>query len=84
MSDKEERKLLRFLLKNKDVFAWSSQNLEGVNRDIIEHKLEIDSKIKPKKKKLGKMSDEKVATIRAEVQRLLDAMVIREVKYPSG
>jgi len=29
------------------------------------------------------MSDDKVATVKAEVQRLLDAKVIREVKYPN-
>jgi len=29
------------------------------------------------------MSDDKVAAIKAEVQRLLDATVIREVKYPT-
>jgi len=29
------------------------------------------------------MSDDKVAVVKAEVQRLLDAKVIREVKYPT-
>jgi len=29
------------------------------------------------------MFDEKVAAVKAEVQRLLDAKVIREVKYPT-
>jgi len=29
------------------------------------------------------MSDDKVAAVKAEVQRLLDAKVIREVKYPT-
>ena len=79
----EECKLLVFLNKNKDVFAWSANDLRGVSRDIKEHKLDIDPKIKPKKQKLRKMSDDKVAAVKAEVQRLLDAKVIREVKYPT-
>jgi len=29
------------------------------------------------------MSDDKVTIVRADVQRLLDAKVIREVKYPT-
>jgi hypothetical protein len=29
------------------------------------------------------MSDDKVAAVKAEVQRLLDANIIREVKYPA-
>jgi hypothetical protein len=56
--------------------------LQGVDRDIIEHALETDEKIPPKKQKLRKMSEEKVKAVEAEVQRLQDAQVIREVKYP--
>jgi hypothetical protein len=67
---------------NKDVFAWSAKDLQGVVRDIIEHALETDEKITPKKQKLCKMSEEKVKAFEAEVQRLQAAKVIREVKYP--
>jgi hypothetical protein len=34
-NDKEER-LIQFLRNNQDVFAWSSADLKGVNRDIME------------------------------------------------
>jgi hypothetical protein len=56
--------------------------LQGVDRDIIEHALETDEKVAPKKQKLRKMSEEKVKAVEAEVQRLQDVKVIREVKYP--
>jgi hypothetical protein len=39
-------------------------------------------KITPKKQKLRKMFEEKVKAVEAEVQRLQDVKVIREVKYP--
>jgi hypothetical protein len=78
----EEKELIQFLNKNNDVFAWSAKDLQGVDRDIIEHALETDEKIAPKKQKLRKMSEEKVKAVEAEVQRLQDAKVIREVKYP--
>jgi SOS response regulatory protein OraA/RecX len=55
--------------------------LQGVDRDIIEHNLETDQKITSKKQKLRKMSEEKVMAVEAEVQRLQDAKVIREVLY---
>ena len=83
LEPEEEKELLEFLRKNQDVFAWSSSDLRGVSRDIIEHRLDINPNIKPKKQKLRKMADEKVAAVKAEVQRLLDANVIREVKYPT-
>ena len=49
----------------------------------MEHHLDIRPGVKPKKQKPRKMSDEKAAAVKAEVQRLLDAKVIREVKYPT-
>jgi hypothetical protein len=39
LSDEQEKTLLRFLFNNKDVFAWSANDLYGVNRDIIEHSM---------------------------------------------
>jgi hypothetical protein len=82
LNPEEEKELIQFLNKNKDVFAWSAKDLQGVDRDIIELALETDEKIAPKKQNLRKMSEEKVKAVEAEVQRLQDAKVIREVKYP--
>jgi hypothetical protein len=82
LSPEEEKELIQFLNKNKDVFTWSAKNLQGVDRDIIEHTLETDEKITLKKQKLRKMSEEKVKAVKAEVQRLQDAKVIKEVLYP--
>jgi hypothetical protein len=59
LSPEEEKELVQFLNKNKDVFAWSAKDLQGVDRDIIEHALETDERIPPKKQKLRKMSGKK-------------------------
>jgi hypothetical protein len=64
------------------MFAWSTSDLVGVNRDVIEHQLQVRTNTKPKKQKLRKMADEKIEAAKAEVQRLLDAGFIREVTYP--
>jgi hypothetical protein len=74
--------LLRFLFNNKDVFALSANDLYGVNRDVIEHSLNVDSSFRPRKQRLRKMSEDKVEGARNEVKRLLCVGVIREVKYP--
>jgi hypothetical protein len=50
----EEKELIQFLNKNKDVFAWSAKDLQGVDRVIIEHALETDEKIAPKNRNFGK------------------------------
>jgi hypothetical protein len=82
LSEEQEKTLLRFLFNNKDVFAWSANDLCGVNRDVIEHSLNVDPSFRPRKQRLRKMSEDKVEGARNEVKRLLSAGVIREVKYP--
>jgi hypothetical protein len=49
LSPEEENELVRFLNKNKDIFAWLAKDLQGVDKDIVEHTLETDEKIPPKK-----------------------------------
>jgi hypothetical protein len=82
LSEEQEKNLLRFLFNNKDVFAWSTKDLCGVNRDVIEHSLNVDPSFRPRKQRLWKMSDDKAEGARNEVKRLFSAGVIREVKYP--
>lgn len=81
LSQEEEENLINFLHSNNDVFAWSSNDLVGINRDIIEHKLDIDPSFRPKKQKLWKLSKDNAQAAKAELQRLLDAKVIREVQF---
>jgi hypothetical protein len=82
LSDEQEKTLLKFLFNNKDVFAQTANDLCGVNRDVIEHSLNVDPSFRPRKQRLRKMSDDKVEGARNEVKRLLSAGVIREVTYP--
>jgi hypothetical protein len=42
LSSDEEGRLVQFLQKNKDVFAWSAKDLTSVDRSFIEHQLNID------------------------------------------
>jgi hypothetical protein len=81
LSSEQEKTLLRFVFNNKDVFAWPTNDLCGVNRDVIEHSLNVDPTIRTRKKKLRKMCEDKAKGARNEVKRLLSAGVIREVTY---
>ena len=47
--NKEEAELIKTLAK--DVFAWLASNLKGVSRDIIQHSLDINPKMKPRKQR---------------------------------
>jgi hypothetical protein len=48
LSEEQEKTLLRFL------FAWSANDLCGVNRDVIEHSLNVDPSFRPRKQSFGK------------------------------
>jgi hypothetical protein len=58
--------LLSFLDKKNDVFVWSTSDLVGVSRDVIEHRLQVSPSVKPKKQKLHKMTDEKNTSIEGQ------------------
>jgi hypothetical protein len=76
LSEEQEKTLIRFLFNNKDVFAWSANDLCGVNMDVIEHSLNVDPSFRPRKQRLQKMSDDKAEGTQNEVKRLLSAGVI--------
>jgi hypothetical protein len=82
LSYEQEKTLIRFLFKNKDVFTWTATDLCGVNRDVIEHSLNVDPSFRPRKQRHQKMSDDKAEGARNEVKRLISAGDIREVTYP--
>jgi hypothetical protein len=67
LSPDEEGRLVQFPQKNKDVFAWSAKDHTGVDRSFIEHQLNIDPSVKPRRQKLRKMSDDKAVAVKSEV-----------------
>jgi hypothetical protein len=69
LSEEQEKTLIRFLFNNKDVFAWSANDLCGVNRDVIEHSLNVDPSFRPRKQRLRKMSQRR-SHQRSEVSRM--------------
>ena len=79
LEEAEESRLIQFLRNNQDVFAWSSSDLRGVSREVMEQELRVDPKVK---QRLHTMSKDRKKAAQSEVQKLLDAGVIREVQYP--
>jgi hypothetical protein len=54
LTEEQEKTLTKFLFNNRDVFAWSSNDICGVNRDIIEHSLNVEPNIIPKSRSFTK------------------------------
>ena len=43
--------LIKFLQKNMDVFAWILTDMSGIDAGVMEHRLAVDPKHRPTKKK---------------------------------
>jgi hypothetical protein len=78
----DKQKLIEFLYENSDVFAWSASDLQGVSRNLAQHNLNVAKNAKPQKQKLRKILTERAEAVKVEVQRLIEAGVIRPVQYP--
>lgn len=79
LAPEREAELMDFLRRNTNVFAWTLADIAGIDRAIIEHRLNVDLTKKPRKQKLRKMATEQQEAAKTEVGKLLDANVIREV-----
>jgi hypothetical protein len=77
---KEE--LVSFLKCNNDIFAWSHEDMPGIDPSIIVHKLNVDSNHRPVKQRRRAFAVERNQAIAEEVKKLLKAGFIREVDYP--
>ena len=77
--DKEQ--LLKLLMKNRDVFAWSVYDVSGVSPDLVCHALNIGPEHKPIAQKRRKLAPERATIVLEEVEHLLASGTIREVHY---
>ena len=77
-----KEQLISFLQENADCFAWTHEDMVGIDPNVISHKLNVDSTFKPIKQKRRKFAPERKKVINDEVENLLKTGKIREVKYP--
>ncbi|KAG7552776.1 Ribonuclease H-like superfamily [Arabidopsis thaliana x Arabidopsis arenosa] len=74
--------LVAFLKQNSRTFAWTIDDMTGIDPMIVTHELNVDSTYKPVKQKRRKLGSERAKAVNDEVSKLLKAGSITEVKYP--
>nr|GEY24659.1 reverse transcriptase domain-containing protein [Tanacetum cinerariifolium] len=79
--DKGRTELCSILRKNLDVFAWQPSDMTGVPRSVAEHRLNIQEGYSPVRQKKRGQAPERANAIQAEVQKLVEAGIMREVYY---
>ncbi|KFK44296.1 hypothetical protein AALP_AA1G239700 [Arabis alpina] len=77
-----KKKLVAFLRKNVNTFAWAAEDMPGIDINVTSHELNVDPTFKPIKQKRRKLGPERAKAVNDEVERLLRVGSITEVKYP--
>ncbi|KAL0355517.1 UNVERIFIED_CONTAM: Transposon Ty3-G Gag-Pol polyprotein [Sesamum radiatum] len=82
LSTSEKDELGKFLQENQEVFEWEEEKVTGIPEHVVQHELNVFANAKPTKQKKRSMGRERNLIIHQEVERLLKAGHIREVRYP--
>ncbi|GJY05757.1 hypothetical protein Tco_0371697 [Tanacetum coccineum] len=83
LTEEGRKELCSLLRRNLDIFAWKPANMTEVSRHVAEHRLNIREGCLPIiQKKRGK-APERNKAIYEEVEKLVDANIIKEVHYHS-
>jgi hypothetical protein len=65
--------LVAFLRDNANVFAWSHEDMPGIDPSVLTHRLNIDPSNRPVKQKRRSFTPERNQAIHEEVEKLLQA-----------
>lgn len=81
MKGKIKQDLVQFLKKSIDVFAWSHEDMLGIDPNVITYRLNVYPSSKPVRQKKKVFALELDNAIKEEVQKLTTAKFIWEIYY---
>ena len=82
LSHQEKEKLIEFLRRNIDVFAWNAYEAPGVDPEFICHHLKVNPLITPRKQPLRRSSKEHAEAVREEVMSSNKLEQLKKFFYP--
>ncbi|WZZ71342.1 hypothetical protein YC2023_082712 [Brassica napus] len=77
-----QSQVISFLRANASTFAWTTSDMKGIDPAVASHELNVNPTFKPIRQKKQKLRPERSTDVIEEVDRLLDASFIAEVRYP--
>ncbi|KAA0032588.1 uncharacterized protein E6C27_scaffold43053G00550 [Cucumis melo var. makuwa] len=83
LSSEEEGKYMSLLTEYKDIFAWSYKEMPRLDPKVAIHHLAIKPGYRPIKQAQRRFRPELIPQIEVEVNKLIEARFIRQVKYPT-
>ena len=82
LSPATRKELISLLREYNDVFAWSYQDMLGLDTDIVVHRLPLREECASVKQKLRRVKPKMLLKIKEEVKKQLDAGFLEVSKYP--
>lgn len=82
LPDTVKESIVQVLKKYRAIFAWGPEDMLGVDRSIITHWLAVDPTYRPVVEKKRHLSTHRRELVKKEIDALLAAGHIPEVKYP--
>lgn len=73
LSPEVKGQMISLLKEYVDVFAWSYQDMPGLDIDVVEHKLPLKPECPPVKQKLRRTHPDMAVKIKEEVLKQIDA-----------
>jgi len=80
-SDEEKKKFMDLFQESCDFFSWSYEDLRGFDPNIRQHDIPIKEGAKVVRQKQRPVNSTLEATIRKEVEKLINSHIIFPVKY---
>ena len=74
--------LIDLLREYSDMFAWSYQDMPGLDSEIMKHRLSLKPEHPPVKQKLRRTHPDMEVKIKEEVQKQIDASFLVTAEYP--
>ena len=74
--------LVSILKEYSDGFAWSYEDMPGLDASLVEHRLILKPKVKPRKQRLRRLHPNLALKVKEEIDKLHKARFIRVVLYP--
>jgi len=82
LSIEDEKAMVQILKDYKDTFAWSYEDMPGLDSSLVEHRLTLKDGASPVKQKLRRFHPQMALKMKEEVDKLNKAKFIRVVLYP--
>ncbi|CAJ2653075.1 unnamed protein product [Trifolium pratense] len=74
-------RMVELLKKYRDCFSWDYNEMPGLSRNLVEHRLPLRPDKKPVKQLPRRFASEIMTKIKAEIERLLKCKFIRTTRY---